>query len=708
MFGPDPAAIASVPRFQWLPDGKLLLFDNRKAGSTFEILDAQTGVRTQALDRAQALRSLQAAIGPGDTIGSLPWPIALDDEGTRALYEFYSDLFILEIRTATFTRITHTAQEEKAATISPDGRFVGFVRDNNLYAVELERKTERCLTADGSDSLLNGVCSWVYWEEIFGHRAAAYWWSEDSKSIAFLRTDESGVGQISFTDFRPYQPRVLKQRYPQAGQRNPKVKLGIAKPGGGTTVWMNLPDSAYEYITRVNWVPGSRSVSVQTMNRAQDRVTLYMVDRTDGRATSILRETDDAWLHIYDPVFLQNGKEFLWLSERTGFAHVYRYTIDGRLLNAVTAGEWSVRPFGALAIYEEAAIRAVDEKEGWVYVTAGEKSTVERHLYRVNPGGGVLHRLSGEHGYHRPTFSRDRQWYLDTYSNVSTPPSLSLHRADGTKILELAPPRIDLLKGLDMQYPAFFSIPMADGLPLPAQVSKPADFDPAKKYPAIVYVYGGPSSPSVSDDWNGNDWAESIYFDQVLLRNGYVVFSVENRASAAISKALERTIKGNMYGRVELNDLLTAVGWICRQMYVDSTRIGIWGWSGGGTYTLLALTRSPAFKAGISVAPVTDWHYYDTKWAELSMKLPGQNPGGYQATSVVESAANLHGKLLLVYSTFDDNVHPQNSQAFVDALVSAGKPVQMMVYPMRKHNIDDAPAKIHLYTTMLRFWKESL
>jgi dipeptidyl-peptidase-4 len=342
-----------------------------------------------------------------------------------------------------------------------------------------------------------------------------------------------------------------------------------------------------------------------------------------------------------------------------------------------------------------------------VYFTAGEKSTIERHLYRIRFDGTGMERLSKEDGYHRPSFSREGKQYVDNFSSVSIPPALSLRRGDGTLIQALAGPQLALLTPFALQFPRFFQIPAADGLALPAQLSVPKDFDPAKKYPLVIYVYGGPASPSVSNGWNSNAWSQSIYFDQVLLDHGYLVMAVDNRSSAS-SKTLEKSIWGQMYGDVELGDLLAATKWIKAQPYVDPARVGIWGWSGGAMYTLLALTRSKEFKAGISVAPVTDWHYYDAKWAELPMKRPEENPAGYEKTSLVKRAGDLHGRLLLVHGSYDDNVHPQNSQAFVDGLVKAGITFDMMVYPMRKHTIDDPPARIHLYTTMLEFWKKNL
>ena len=727
MFNGGADQVGAVPRTLWVADGRLLVYDTlnaRRPGGAFILVNPADGREISALDVTGALASLREVAGPDQTPQTLPWPLGFDASGMKGVYLFGGDVFLLDLPSARFKRLTHTEEEESSPTVSPDGRWVAYVRGNDMYACDAADEAEHRLTHDGSGSVLNGRFSWVYWEEIFGHHEAAYWWSPDSKTIAFLRTDESAVSTMSFTDFEPYQPRVLTQRYPKAGQKTPDVRVGFVPAGGGDPVWMGVPSSAYEYITGVDWLPSGEGAAIQTMDRAQTSVDLYFVGKSDGKSRRVLTENDDAWLHIYKPFFIKGGKQFLWLSDRTGYTHAFRYAADGTLLNQVTHGGWSLRPYGAFAIYDESPLRAVDENGGWVYFTSGEKSTIERHVYRVRLEGGTPERLSSENGYHRPSFRPDGRFYVDQYSNVRTPPSLSLHSADAKEVRMLSPSRLFLVPHPEIspslsssggfaprpgiRFPSFFPIPARDGFKLPAQMSTPEGFDSTKKYPVIVYVYGGPGSPSVSDEWNSNGWAESVYYDQVLLQAGYIVFSVDNRSSASVGKKFEKSIRGQMYGDVELNDLVDAVHWLKSRPFVDTTRVGIWGWSGGGMYTLLAMTRSKEFKAGIAVAPVTDWHYYDAKWAELPMKRPEENPGGYAKTSLVSRARDLHGRLMLVHGTDDDNVHPQNSQAFMNELIREGILFDVMIYPMRKHTIDDPPARIHLFRTMLEFWKRNL
>ena len=709
IFDGGPSRVDAVPKTLWLSDGRLLVYDTLDADRAhpFRYIDPATGTDVPACDGVKALGSL-AAIGGAGVPGVLPWPEGFDASGNRGVFLFGGDVYVLDFRLSRFTRLTERPGEESSVSLSPDGKWIAFVRANDIYVEPAGGGPERRLTRDGSGTTLNGRYSWVYWEEIFGHRDNAYWWSPDSRTIAFLQTDESMVSVMSFTDFEPYQPRILTQRYPKAGGKTPVVRVGFASPEGGDPVWTDIQRSSYEYIVGVDWLPGGGAVAVQTMNRAQDEVNLYLVRGADGRATRILKETDDAWVHIYHPLFLRTKGEFLWISDRSGYAEAYRYTLEGALLGHVTKGERPLLPYGARAIYEASPLLAVDEKGGWVYFTAAGESSVERQIFRVPIGGGTPERIPGEAGYHRPSFRGDGLYFVDTYSNAHTPPALTLHGTGGGSPRVIAAPRTGLIPGAAMRYPSFFRIPASDGFMLPAQLSTPAAFDSTRKYPLILYVYGGPGYPTVADEWNANGWAESIWYDQVLLGAGYLVATVDNRSSAWEGKVFEKSIRGQMYGDVELNDLVSAVRYLKRLPYVDSTRVGIWGWSGGGMCTLLGMTRSREFRAGIAVAPVTDWHYYDAKWTELEMKRPDDNPAGYAHTSLVARAGDLHGRLLLVHGTDDDNVHPQNSQAFMNALIREGILFDAMVYPMRKHTIDDAPARKHLFRTMLSFWQNNL
>ncbi|HEX9974229.1 MAG TPA: S9 family peptidase, partial [bacterium] len=571
------------------------------------------------------------------------------------------------------------------------------------YVYNLEHGIETRLTTDGSETILNGTLSWVYWEEVFGRQDIAYWWSDDSKAIAFLQTDESPVSEMSYVDFKPQVPMVHTQRYPKAGDKNPIVRAGVVEISNPKPTWADISDSTYEYIARVKWLPDNKRFSVQTMNRAQAEIDLHFVDRYSGKSTFILKETDPAWVNIHDDLyFLKNSKEFIWASERSGYAHLYRYAMDGNLINPITQGDWAIHASSGIYWLRQAVI-ATDEKSQWIYFTALEKSSIERQLYRIKFDGTKMEQLSQEDGVHIITFSPDAKYYVDRFSSMTKLPGLFLHRNDGKLVQNLGTSKPELIAKFEIQIPELFTIATRDSFSMPASIVKPKNFDPTKKYPIILSVYGGPSAPTVINSWNG-----SIYFDQLLVNNGFLVASVDNRSATAISKLLENTTLLKAGGEGELNDLLDAVNWFKSQSWIDPDRIGVWGWSGGGTFTLNAMTHSAEFKAGIAVAAVTDWHYYDSKWAEAAMKRPEDNPEGYEKTSLVKSAKNLSGRLLLVHGTYDDNVHIQNAWAFTDELIKAGKTFDMMIYPMRQHGISDRPARIHLYKTMLEFWKENL
>jgi dipeptidyl-peptidase-4 len=706
--GDGPGEIAAVPRHQWLDDGTLALLDVRKPPPerTLERLDPATLERTPLVDAAKARASLKDLTGI-DAPPTFGWPVDLDRRGKVAVYIAGGDVFALDLASSTFRRLTETPEEEKCVQLSPDGTLVAYVRNKDLYVHPTTGDGgERRLTRDGDETTLNGTLSWVYWEEIFGRRDIGYWWSPDSTAIAYLQTDESPVDLTYFVDFQPVVPAVHTQRYPRAGRPNPKVRVGVVgvTSDGPETAWVAVDPASYEYVARVQWLPDSKRLSVQTMPRTQNRLTLHVVDR-DGQAPRVvLEESDDAWVNIHDDLrFLGDGEEFLWASERDGFAHLYRYRLDGALVNRVTSGEWAIRSSGDGPFWLRQALVGVDEEAGWVYFTALEKASTESHLYRVRLDGTGFERLTREDGTHTIDVSPDGRFYVDRFSDIRTPPALRLHTADGEQKAVLAGPRTDLLARLDLVYPEQFTIPTRDGFAMPAEMVKPRGFDPSKRYPLILYVYGGPSAPTVLNKWRG-----SLFYDNVLAADGYLVALVDHRAATAISHALETRLFRVMSGEVERADVLDAVAWLKGQTYVDPDRVGVWGWSGGGSFTLNLMTHSDAFKAGIAIAAVTDWRYYDTKWAEFAMRTPDENPAGYDATSFVKSAKDLHGRLLLVHGTYDDNVHPQNAWAFADALIAHNIPFEMMMYPMRQHGIADRAARVHLFSTMRDFWARHL
>ena len=704
VFSDAAGELTALPTTAWTAANEVLLLDPRvaKGERTLERLDPRTGKRSPAVDRAKAFASLEALAGSDAVPEALAWPDSLDRAGARAAYVFAGDVYVLDLAASRFERVTRTAAEESIARLSPDGTRVAYVRDHDLWVTDLAGRAETRLTGDGSDTVLNGSLSWVYWEEIFDHEEHGYWWSEDSRSIAFLRTDESAVSVMTWVDFKQPVPELIHQRYPKAGGVNPDVRLGIVDVRSGTTAWLDRGWAPYEYILRVGWLPDSSRVAVQTTNRAQTRLDLLFVDRKSGEAKRVLSDNDEAWVTIHDLRFLADGR-FVWSSERDGYTHLYLYSADGTLANRLTAGEWSVRGSGG---FYGAPLGAatVDEAGDRVYFTALEKASVERHYYRVRLDGSGFERVTREDGTHRVSLSPNGRFLLDAHSSHRTLPSLTLRAADGAPLHLVAPPRTDLLAAIDLAVPEMTTIPAKDGFPLPARILRPNGFDPAKRYPVIVNPYGGPSAPTVRDAFGGG----SGLFDQVLARAGYVVVKIDNRSAAGIAKKLENPVVRRVWSDNELADVMAGVRWLKAQGWVDPERVGIWGWSGGGTFTVMAMTRTREFKAGVAVAALVDGRFYDTKFEEAYMKTPADNPEGYEHIALHKRAEDLHGRLMLVHGTYDDNVHPQNLWVMVEALVQAGKQFDMMVYPMRQHGISDRPATRHLFNAMLEFWKARL
>ena len=692
-----------MPRTWWLDNGTALVYDSRKpaAESGLELLDPETGKRTMQAGAAQVIESFNSQFEPGGAPRFFPAPLDIDGTGRYALFLVQADIYLLDLKNISFIRITQTPKQEKSARFSPDGKKVAFVRENDLYVYCIDTKKELRLTADGTETILNGTLSWVYWEELFGRQDIGYWWSEDSKAVAFFRTDESPVSIQHIVNFEPWTPTVYKQRYPKVGEPNPVVTVGIAELETQKTTWADLKE--YEYVVRVNWMPGSKQVCVRTMNRMQTEISLFFVDRKTGASRHILTETDSAWVNVTDDLyFLENSSCFIMASERSGYNHLYRFTMDGTLVNQITGGDWAIRASGG-AYWLRQAVQAIDEENGCIYVTAQKKSPLEKHLYRVNMDGSGLKRLSSGRGTHAISMSPDARFYFDRYSNISTAPSYSLHSVDGTTVKVLAEPDPAGFEKYNCRFAEIIHIPARDGFPLHASITKPADFDSSKTYPVVLYVYGGPSAPQVSDAFQyGAVW------ENVLLNEGYICMKIDNRAASAISKNLENLLLYSTPGETELNDLVDAVQYMKQKPWIDNERWGIYGWSGGGTNTVLAMCRSQEFKAGIAGGTMMDYRFYDTIWGETMMKTEDVNKEAFEKCSLLNYADGLHGRLMLVHGSHDNNVHIQQVWRFVDKLIDAGKLFELMVYPNRGHGVGDPAGRRHYYNLMLDFWQRNL
>lgn len=701
----DPVLVKAfqVPATWWLKDNTALLLDTLTPGTSgiLQRLDPASGKRSPYYDYRRAQQTISSM--RGEETALRPAPDGMTESGRYGYYTIADDIYLVELPTAAVIRVTNTPSKEKSPGFSPDGLRLAFVRANDLYVFDISSRKETRLTFDGNDSLLNGTVSWVYWEEVFGRRDIGYWWSTDSRTLAFLQTDEAGVSIQHYVDITPWTPTVTTQRYPKVGQKNPAVRLGILDVASGKLQWAGLDRNAYEYIVRVDWPPAGDRMMVRTLNRLQTELDFYFVDRTTGAATFIMKDTNEGWINMSDDLyFTRDGRYFITSSERDGYEHLYRFSMDGKLVNQITKGNWRLSS-SATAFWVKQAIAGVDEKNGWIYFGSLERSSLEKHLYRINMDGTGMKRLTEEAGTHMISMSPNTKYYFDRFSNVTTLPTLSLYAANGTKVHTLRASDVAVTKQYAMAFPELASAPARDGFALPVSLLKPQQLEAGKKYPVVVLVYGGPSAPSVS-----NSASASLLWENVLLSNGFLFARIDNRASTGRSKTLENLLLYNTPGDVELNDHVDAVRWIKALPYVDPDRIGIYGWSGGGTHTLLAMTRSKEFKAGIAGAGVTDFRFYDTKWAEAMMKTEKENLAGYERVSLLKYAKDLHGTLMMIHGTHDDNVHPENTWRFVDELVKADKLVELMIYPMKGHGISDKTTVRHRYKTMLDFWKRNL
>ncbi|MBI4607053.1 MAG: S9 family peptidase [Planctomycetes bacterium] len=695
----------------WLTDEVFLLDTPRRpeAERGIEALNARTVERKPAGDKAKVLEAWKGLVGEVKAPKWVGLPSAASSDGKTLLYARDGDLFLLDLESSALRRVANTEAPEEAARLSPDGRWLAYVRENDLHAAETATLRERRLTRDGGPTRRNGTLTWVYWEELMDRSDEGTWWSPDSSALLYLQTDESPVSQFPIVDHEPVVPRVRWQRYPKAGGANPSVRAGIVELEGGETRWIDLarasPDGgAPEYVARGGWVPGGKAAALETLNRAQNRLRLFLADRSSGEARLVHEEASATWVNLHhDLHFLPGGERFLWVSERGGHRHLYLQSVKGEPPVQVTSGEWVLRQ-GHGAGPWKGSVAWIDFGRGTALYHAARPVPFETQVFRTSLEGKDEGRISEGEGTHAVKVSPGGSYFVDEHSRSGAPPRLTLHRSDGTLLSVIEASATDRLAGFGLTPPQLFTVPADDGTPLPARLFRPAAVEEGKRCPAIVYVYGGPGAPAVADRWDGT-W---YLWSQLLAKKGYAVFTVDPRSASDQGKAREDSVHRKFYGDVELKDILAGVRHLKSLPFVDPERVGIWGWSGGGTSTVYAMTRSKEFRAGIEVAGVADQRYYDTIYTERYMGRPEENEDGYRLTASAAGAADLHGRLLIVHGTGDDNVHVQNALRLADALIAAGKPFDLMLYPGRGHGIGDPAARKHLFRLMLEFWERNL
>ncbi len=672
----------------WLDDGEHFL---QIKGGRLHKVDALTG-RSQPFFDPEKLAAALATLptlDKNEVQGMVRSPLLpMNPQRTGALLEYENDLYYCNLDGTKPVRLTKSPGAKELVTFSPNGQLVAFIRDNNLFVVDVATQTEKALTTDGSATIFNGKADWVYFEEIYHRSRHAFWWSPDSTRLAFLRFDDSPVKKLTVVDHLPVNQRVEETPYPKAGHPNPLVKLGIVSAGGGTVRWADLDDytPTASLITRAGWMPDSQNVYFYVQDRAQTWLDFCTVGRQGGAPTKLFRETTKAWVDDPgEPTFLKDGS-FLLLSERSGWRHVYHFDKDGKLKKQVTSGDWEVR-----------TLHQVDEETGWVYVTGTREAATALNLYRAKLDGSVIEPLTSG-GDHRAVLAPKAKLFVDTYSDEQTPPKVRVCRTDGTLARMVDTNPVYLLDDYRLGTYERMQIKTPDGFELEASVLKPANFDPQKKYPVWFMTYGGPHAPTVRDGWN-----PGRFRDEMLANMGFIVFRCDPR-SASGKGACSTWTAYRQLGVQELKDVETAIKWLSSHSYVDSTRIGMSGHSYGGYLTAYALTHSKLFAAGIAGAPVTDWRNYDSIYTERYMNTPQENPKGYDASSVVKAAKNLHGRLLILHGVMDDNVHLQNSLQLMQALEQADKDFEVMLYPTSRHGIGGK----HYQRLMVEFMKRTL
>jgi dipeptidyl-peptidase 4 len=589
------------------------------------------------------------------------------------------------------------------AKFSPDGTRVGYVRENNLYVEDLATGRIAQLTRDGSKRIVNGTFDWVYEEEL--DLRDGWRWSPDGRSIAYWQLDTEGVPDYYLiNDTDSLYPKIITIQYPVAGETNSAGRVGVVSAAGGITRWLQVPgDPRNNYIARMNWAGNSDEIILLQLNRRQNALNVSLGSARTGQVRTILNEKDDAWVDIDvdDIPWLSDGRRFLWLSERDGWRHVYVATRTGGDAVLITKGAFDV-----------ISIEGVDEKSGWLYYIASPDNATQRYLFRTKlSGNGETERVSpaAQAGSHNYSIAPNATWAFHTYSNISSPPVVELiHLPDHqiVRVLAANSATIARVKELDVTPPEFIKADIGGGVTLDGWMIKPPHFDSSKRYPVLIYVYGEPASQTVTDRWASTRYL----WHQMLAQHGYLVMSFDNRGTPAPKGRAWRKIVYRKIGVVAAEEQAAAARVVRSWSFVDPKRIAIWGWSGGGSMTLNQMFRYPdIYQLGMSVAPVTDQHFYDTIYQERYMGLPQDNEADYRAGSPVTHAAGLAGKLLIVHGSGDDNVHYKGTEVLVNALIANKKQFTMMEYPNRRHDISQGQGTTrHLFELLTRFLEDNM
>jgi len=584
-----------------------------------------------------------------------------------------SDFYIYSLADHSMQLATKGA---RTGELSPNGAMLGFERDGDMYVTTLSNHQEKRLTRDASEHVYNGHFDWVY-EEEFG-LAQAWKWSPDSRYIAYWQLNDSAEPVIQLSDYSGFHQEWQQLRIPQVGDSNATVRIGVVNVSSGQNTWLDVGEKGEYYIPRIYWTSRPDTLAVITLNRPQNKMTLYFFDVRTGGRREVMSETSKTWIDVYDfyagvedmMTFPSNSTQFFWLSDRDGFQHLYRYDYSGKLVNQVTHGNWSVT-----------RVEGSDAKNQTIYYTSTEASPLQRQLYSVHFDGTGEHRITTAEGNHRIDMAPTATYFIDRYSSVKQPTQVELWSAAGRKLrtLENNAATSKWLETHEYAPTELFSFTTSDGTRLDGSMIKPIPFDPGKRYPVIFDIYGGPGSQQVYDQFGASGW------DQWLAQEGYIVIGLNNRGTNNYGRDFMKVVYKQL-GKYEALDFAEAAKYLSKQSYVDPARIAIIGTSYGGYSTVYTMEMYPEiFRVGVANSPGTDWRLYDTIYTERYMGLLHDNEKGYVESAPTEQAAKMRGKLLLIHSMMDDNVHPQNTMQLLTALTNAGRDADLRIYPPGRH-----------------------
>lgn len=686
-----------IQNLNWTEDGQSYL--ELKAGKILKT-NVQDPSKSEVLFDEKGTKTAS-----GETIRVQKFSLSSDEKkiligtATEAIYRRSStETNYIYDRATQSLKLVSAGGKQMHASFSPDGKKVGFVRENNLYWVDLTTGAEKAVTTSGkTNAIIHGVCDWVYEEEFSFSKAFA--WSPDSKKIAFYTFDESQVPVYNMQMWGDLYPKDYRYKYPKAGEANSIVSLSIANIDNASIQKVDVGPIKDQYIPRMKWTKSADILAFIRLNRLQNHMELIHHSISKANETVVYEEKTDTSIEIEsignDITYLNDQKSFIFTSEKSGFKHIYLQDFATGKQRAITQGNWEVDD-----------LYGFDEKTQTLYFNSTERTPIGRDVYQIQLNGTGKKLIAGITGTNAATFSPDYSYFILTHSSAKTPAKISLHstKSGVIRVLEDNAKLVSQITEYGISTREFFEIPLANGDHLNGYTIKPANFDPNKKYPVLMHVYGGPGSQQVLDSFPGGDF----FWYQMLLKKGYLIYCIDNRGTGARGVAFKKITYQNL-GKIEVEDQIFAAKYLGGLPYVDASRIGIWGWSYGGFMSANCLMQGASvFKAAISVAPVTNWRFYDTIYTERYQRTPQENPHGYDDNSPVNHVDKLKGNLLLVHGTGDDNVHFQNSVALEDALIKANKQFQSFYYPNRNHGIAGGNTRLHLYQMMTDFLEKNL